>query len=331
MINVDLFYLTDYGEWLPLPDWCKFFMNLGSEIILRKSPKKRFVLGLIVPTRAYASSFLCAGAVISKSKELKNKQCIIGEHFKELCLLKKGTPLKYKKGCREYKAIFDGVEKIYDRLRIRVQLVNQKGGNLTELLEPEKALGVSISLTDNISLPKQQSGRPIRIYQLKKFSEHILNTTDGDLEDFISRLDCVVLGPVNVICQEVTETHLSVKLFGKSEKGTLNDIVRIRRFLKDSSVFRSDVYSMSGKKAPEIKGGIPSLIIFDGAVGYLKWRNLWRESNCVVLLDHTESGFKEAVEVLKLEFFQSRINEINLKIPNVPSGVETIAFEVYCS
>ncbi len=69
------------------------------------------------------------------------------------------------------------------------------------------------------------------------------------------------------------------------------------------------------------------MTIFDGAVSFLKWRDYWRKSNWIVLLDKTESRFQEAVDLLNQEYIEKRIGEsLNENMFSLPEGIEIIAF-----
>ena len=56
------------------------------------------------------------------------------------------------------------------------------------------------------------------------------------------------------------------------------------------------------------------LVVFDGAGGFLKWRDKWAHCNWIVILDRTEPRFTEAVQVVN-EKYLSRIAEGNVRLP----------------
>ncbi|MBC7341777.1 MAG: hypothetical protein H5U02_04925 [Clostridia bacterium] len=327
MFKAELFYEWN-GELLPLPEWCGFFFRLGSIAAAARDPGKRLVVALSVPTRAYAACFVAAGTVIARAPLPVRDLPEPDEHFDRLCRLKIGTPLVYRKGNRKFKGIFAGVTALNNgETRIKVQIANKEGGNLTELLNKEMSLAVSIATIDDIKLPKKQAGR--KIVRRKSFLDSILGKVDSCGFTVTSRMECAILGPVGVLRREVTETRLSIRGPGGFARGTLQDILRVRRFLSEGKAFRTEIYPASRNMPPRLeKGSDPCVVIFDGAAGFLKWRDNWRISNWIVLLDRTGPNFREAVEIVNQEFIKNRIGNCpELDIPPVPRGIEIIVYE----
>jgi len=328
-MKIELFYEED-GKWVPLTEWCYFFIRLGTIVAAAWDIEKRLVAGLILPTRAYAACLAAAGTVIARAPIPVSDLAGAEEHFDKLCRLEIGTPLVYRNGNREFKGIFAGVTTFNDETRIRVQIGNKEGGNLTALLNKEMSLAVSIAAIEDVKLPKKQAGR--KIVRRKGFLDSMLGKVNSCGFALSSRLDCAILGPVSVLKREVTETGLAVRVPGGFTEGTFQDILRVRRFLSEGKAFRTEIYPASGKVPPTLENSSdPCVVIFDGAAGFLKWRDNWRISNWIVLIDRTGPNFREAVEMVNQQFIKNRTGNCpELDIPPVPPGIEIIVYEEGC-
>src|SRR5688572_27619448 len=47
--------------WLPIPDWSRFFIDLGAAVARRHEESPRLVAAVVVPTRAFAAGLSAAG------------------------------------------------------------------------------------------------------------------------------------------------------------------------------------------------------------------------------------------------------------------------------
>ena len=115
----------------------------------------------------------------------------------------------------------------------------------------------------------------------------------------------------------------------ETSAGTLQDILRIRRLSSTSEAFRSDIFPVRSKgHAMESEEMAPHLVVFDGAVGFLKWRHIWPHCNWVVILDRTEPRFEEAAQIVNEDYF-SRVDEEKLELPDAPPvSVELVSYTV---
>lgn len=323
----NLLYADNQG-WNTLPDWARFFISLGSAIGSDNS-KNRLVIGIAVPTRSYAVSLIAAGIVIARSAVPVNK---LGaeEHFAYLRSLEVGTPVTFRSGIMKKKGFLVGCKpkELAGSIQecIGVQSQSKDSGGLIEWFPPKRSLKIQVSQTAINRLPNRQKGR--RIVSREGFLENILGLSDVYEFALNSRFECAIVGNKNRLRQEIKETRFAIQVKKGYFEGTLQDILRVRKLLGSEKGFRSDIYPSSGKKSPDLsKFGIPAIAIFDGALGFLKWRDYWRESKWVVLLDHTERGFMEAVDLLNQEYMYRVDEEWRGRIPNRPRNVELIVFE----
>ena len=321
------------GRKLPLPGWAKFYLQLGAVIAETDNTQRNLVTALAVPTRSYAAVLVAAGAIVSKVKTIDTKQQDSPEAYFEMFRnLPIGTSVTLLKYGKTVKGEFLGVEDkgIGGAEAIGVRIQNRKGGSLTEWLPQKSSHKVQISTKNWTKLPANSAKTADVSTSRSKFISRIFQ--GADLRNFVTRstLDCVILGSRKTIEQEAKETKLSVGPRAReSSAGTLLDILRIRRHFSTNAAFRSDIFPVNPKgNAMESEEMAPHLVVFDGAVGFLKWRYIWPHCNWVVVLDRTEARFMEAVDVVNEEYL-SRISEEPLEVPDAsPVSVELVSFTV---
>ena len=331
--DIDFRYWTN-GRKLPLPSWSKFYLQLGAAVAQADNAQRTLVTALAVPTRSYAAILAAAGAIISKAKTADAKrQDSPAAHFEMLSSLPAGTAVILRKSEKAVKGILVGTKDVKNdgTAMIGVQTQSEKGGSLTEWMPVESSPKVQVSSTTWTRLPAnlEKSG-DVNTSR----SEFIAQVFQGaDLWTFVTKttLDCVILGSVGSLVQEATETKLSVGSRGQeASAGTLRDILRIRRLHShNEEAFRSDILPVNLRNHPMLSEELsPHLVIFDGAVGFLKWRHKWSPCNWVVILDRTEARFREAVQIVNEEYL-SRISDVELRLPEPPPlSVELAAFTV---
>jgi len=314
-----------YGsEYVCLPDWAAFFIGLGSAIATGNNTANRMVVGIAIPARAYAACLFAAGYVITKFtlSELKKNAYA---HFEQLCKLEKGTALTYFCGNKKLRAKFDGIDEINGEKRLRVQAIKKA----VDLIPPEKALLINVAKSKLKFLPEKQKGKDIgykkgllgMLMPRDDFYQYSSNTT----------LECVIVGRLKLLRQEITKTEFGFRMSKKVSEGNLQDILRIRRFLGNNEAFRSVIYPVNKKKAIiAAEDKLPSIAIFDGSSAFIKWRDNWRKSDRVALLDRTDLGFREATDILN-QGYMNRIcqQEIN-NSPPCPPGIKIVAYQEEC-
>ena len=68
-------------------------------------------------------------------------------------------------------------------------------------------------------------------------------------------------------------------------------------------------------------------VVFDGALGFLKWGQMWHGRHQVVILDRTEPYFDDAISAINTRFSQNRTDgEVALPGSDAPPGGEVLAF-----
>ena len=335
--DIEFRYWTN-GQKLPLPEWGKFYLQLGAAVAQMKNVQECHVTALAVPTRSYAAVLVAGGMIISRGKTTDSEtQTSPSDHFKMLGSLPSGTSVILRRGEKAVKGLLVGMKDIRVGMgntnkegipMIGVQTQSGKGGSHTEWLPVGSSLKIQISSKVWTRLPANLEKTKDASTSRSDFVSRVFQ--DADLWNFLttSTLNCVILGNVGPLVQEATLTKLSVGSRGReASAGTLRDILRIRRLYNNNEAFRSDIFPVNAKSnVMSSEEMVPHLVIFDGSVGFLKWRHNWAHCNWVVILDRTEPRFTEAVQVVNEEYL-SRISEGKLKLSDPPPrSVELVTF-----
>ncbi|MBE9209450.1 hypothetical protein IQ244_23720 [Nostoc sp. LEGE 06077] len=327
--KTNLYFINDFNQLIPLPNWAIFFINLGDWVAQAEILKNRLVVGLAIPTRNYAAALAALG-VVKARVIVPTERIDSNRYFEQLCKLPKGTSVVFYDCNRRYKGIYQGIDETDGERRLRIQRENKSSGGLTNLVSVKQSHNVAIAQKPNISLPKKQSGR--YIITPNDFLDGVIGKAHTSEFTTKTRLDCAVIGRINTLKSEILEIPFaSFSLPSKSKIGSLQDILRVRKFLSEGQAYRSEILSSSGSDTPKTKDGlVPHVTIFDGATGFIKWRDDWRNSHWIILLERTEPHFKEAVDIIDTDY----INRQNWEeIPNIipaPSGVEMVVYQEPC-
>jgi hypothetical protein len=243
-------------------------------------------------------------------------------HFQRLCLLEPGTPLLLREGKKTFRGIFEGCDEEDGRVRVTVRVER----NLLRKLPLELADRLEVAPAKKITLPQRQIGSDAE--RPGPLLETFLGTAAA--EQFIgkTRLECLILGNASQLCDEIEGVTLGLS-HGRVT-GTFQEILRVQRFLPGIVPYRTDVVPVQRESSSNVSQySAPLLVVFDSAMGFLKWRDYWRRSHWLIILDRTDPNFGEAANALNQEFVENRIDEVT-DIPLVPSGLEAMAYEEVC-
>jgi len=327
--KTNLYFIDNFDQLVPLPTWAIFFINLGYWVAQAERKKNRLVLGLAIPTRNYAAALAALG-VVKVRVGIPTERIDNNRYFEQLCTLPKGTPVVFHDCKRRYKGIYQGIDETYGERRLRIQIENKSSGGLATLVAVKQSHNVAIAHKPNISLPKKQSGRPIITHN--EFLDGVIGKANTSEFTTKTRLDCAVIGRITSLQNEILETSFaSFSSSSKSKTGSLQDILRVHNFLSEGQAYRSEILPSQGSVPPQTTDElVPHVTIFDGATGFIKWRDDWCNSHWIILLERTEPHFKEAVEIIDTDY----INRHNWEeIPNIipaPSGVEMVVYQEFC-
>jgi len=280
-------------------------------------------MGLTIPTRGFAATFSAVGIVATHSSCIEKKP-LYYEHYEKLIGLV-GTHVLYRRGNTRLRGVILSTKNIGGEDFIVIQTDSDEGKHL---VPKRKVLNIALAESDTKNLPKRQKGKPI--IGSRGFLDEFIG--EGNFHDFTmrTRLECLILGSARSLRQEIVEVNFSLDRHNTTDKqGTLQDILRVRNFMGEGQPYRTGIIPVRRRIPPQgINNRIPHTVIFDGPLGFLKYRNAWRESNWIVILDRTDRNTEEAAKELNAEFLQNRSGEpVVDEIIEYPPGVEVMVYE----
>lgn len=321
-----------------LPDWAQFYLRLGSFLA---SPLEhvgeRRILGLATPTRAFAAPFSAVGAVIGAFGNVADKTTD-GEYFDLLCSLPSNTAVKLRGQNRKGREVlFDGILKgskeISGNRMIEIQvekasMTDSAAGGLTRYIPCARVREVTLPAGEDAvtvaSLPTSQKGT--KISPTGGFARSVVGPKIITEFESESRMCCLMVGSAAVLGAELSEHKFRAE---SGAEGSLSELLRVKRYLTPGNSFLSNIFATNSRRPPRYEGDLaPHLVIFDGAPGFLKWRDNFPASHWLVLLDQTEPSFEAARDTLNNIYLQRNGSDPDLDgIPVLPEGVEMIFFQ----
>ena len=322
------YYCKSRGIYARLPAWADFFIKLGSAVAFAPVPlDHRLVVAVVAPTRLLAAALVGTGVVLERA----GLDTESNRYFDYLASLPPGTPLRCREGGRWYPAQFVGVE-VCDAISpgkryIRVQWQSREAGSGSSLIPPNAVENITIAeAIPGRKLPKKLKGHRIDVN--KSFLEKWLGLIDPYLFAFQCQLDCVIIGHIPRLDDEITGTRLIFPTATGNVCGTLQDLLRVKRFSKPGEGFRSEIVPTYGRTVP--RGPEPAVVVFDGIAGFYKYRDTWPRAHRILVLDRTDHRLHEAVVELRSAY----LYRVNSDVPasvyrelKVPAGVELLCFE----
>lgn len=312
-------YKTQHG-WQRLPEWVRFYLELGHALATFESKNNRYVIALSVPTRSLVTQFIgsglsCANIFLHPS--------IDQEHAEFIFSLPEGTAVKYFDKERVRKAIVQQGAVIEGEKRLG--LLIEGDGNKTIFIAARDAYKVDVANKEISRLPKHQTGRAVRP------PSHLLTQLLRDKTDeyiFQTRIDGVVVGSQIGLSLE-SQIELGFQVASKEwQDGSLCDLFRVMGEVPSNTGYRYLPQSAIRNELTVAHAGLLShaAVIFDGSLGFLKWRETFGNQNWVVVLDRTEPNFINACAVVNAEYASRSESKIHLPVPHIPPAVEMMVF-----
>jgi hypothetical protein len=259
-------YYREGDNWVNMPYWAMSYIALGSEVALKKEPHSRLIIGVAVPVRAYAAALIALGIVTGRAKV---PLAIIedSEYLNYLKSIKAGSSIFYLVGGNWYPGEFICINEKEDGFSVRV--IWKKGKQQCNCSIPLKDARQRIRIVGSTKNDSRERIVSRCIISNKEFLDLIIN--GGDANEFVlgSRLECTIIGCINTLRQEIKGLHIS---FGpKHIDGTIQDVLRVKKFLSEGSAYRSNVIPINREQSSHsFSPDIPYMTIFDGALSFLK-------------------------------------------------------------
>jgi hypothetical protein len=316
-------YYKKQGEYCPLPEWACFYMNLGMRIAKIGCAQSRIVASLAVPTRAFSAAFIMTGGITPSILEESSPDEIQLEHILKQ---KPGTSVHVRRSNgKKVRGIIEEFKEIDNRLNIVVRIANKQ-----QLLVPvnEYASRITVSETEITVPKKQQQGRTLeapsdflkQLFNTKRSQNHVLETS----------FEILFVGKVSLIKAEMCEVPFYFKRNAISRSGFtmghLQEIARVRQFSGANQSYKSQCIPTSGTNPVDAIGTRqPLLVIFDGAISFLKHGHRWEKSHQIIILDRTDRQFWDAVELVN-QHYAYRLDDISDLEIRIPAGIEMMLF-----
>lgn len=305
----------------PLPEWALFFLEFGKSIASLNIENHRYTVALALPTRSYATALIGVGIACAR---IFLKSDDDSHHIETIYSLPKDTSLKYYDKGKVKKALKKDVVEYDGKKLLGIQIED----HTTIYLKPENINKIEIANVNYDYLPNKQNG-----YSIQPPSALAYAVLQSRAHEFFyrSRIEGMVIGTRSILKEE-TELELSVEQNGIHQYGTgsLNDLFRIKDFVPNNIGHRFLIMppSSSNNKVTEIMHQIPEHcpIIFDGASGFLKWKEMFADRNWIVILDQTDVHFSNAVAQLNQDYSYRSETQTNVQLPQIPSGIEVMYF-----
>lgn len=300
------------GSWQDLPDWARFLVDTGLAAGRVSVDGRRCTIALVLPTRAYAAALCATGAVIASHEA--EAAVSAADHFRELGGLDVGAPvqlqIKRNGKWRAEPGRFLGVTD--DGISIA-------HGN-SEVTKLPPTLSWRVTAADDSS----RRGKA-RILAVNPFTEAILSQVGARQFAAGGAVASLIVGFRKHIEEEMQHQGFVARgeTGSKAAAGALDDLARLQPQSGTGTGYRTAVHPPYGLSR-KVPADAPPVVIFDGANGYLNFRDRFRKSHAVVLLDRTEPQIENAIYQIQSDYDQRRLDDgapLPL-LPSVPLSIE---------
>src|SRR5262249_39785518 len=159
--------------------------------------------------------------------------------FELICNLPEETPVSLLSGRKKLRGLFIGCDDHQGMKYARIMVNQRNAGGGAYLIPEAGALRIEVLPVGPINLPKKQGGRSIP--PVADFVRHILGNKQAQGFARRPRLECLIVGRVNVLRREIMETELAISSDRAIyREGRLQDLLRVHKFLNGSESYRSD-------------------------------------------------------------------------------------------
>jgi hypothetical protein len=262
------------GEVEPLPRWARFLIKVGRYAVETHAPGRRLVLGVSLPTRAFAAAFTTLG--VTAAAYVGPEKGDVRDHFNWLVSLPRGTAIRFRRGRYLYCARLLGAEVVSGIEHLAYQAESKC------LLPWDRCL--EVQPLD----PSEEFVRRRPLAANAPFVEEVLGL-DPLSHAAHTSVDCLVIGVKDALRSEVLDQQFYATARPSAPVGVLNDLLRCDAYeLNANDHDRTTVISGFSDDVPErLRGVRPPAVVFDGPTGYLRLRRRWNASPWIVLLDRT--------------------------------------------
>lgn len=313
----NLFVQDSSGMVQPIPFWAAWFCEAGAKVAAASQVQKKIFVGFSLPARAYAALFFLVGYQVWMQRNVQIDAASYKGYFASLSKCDPGTPLLIWDKKRWKRCFFESVELRNSCRLLKVKVPGTKESMYWDSV-PENMIYKIRPAVD----PKRKVGNRQVGFSMKghAFLMKFYKLSDLELIKYLINTypDNVIVGSKLTLQKEIE----GIQLFSEKEKGSLQDILRIKNFMSEFTFPKSEI--LSSQKSIEKYPKSTGLLIFDGSRNFLKYQAHLKSPVEIVFLDRTENYFSDATGEL-MERYYNRESELSL-FKETPLPIEIITF-----
>jgi hypothetical protein len=299
-----------------LPPWAAFLISVGRFGVEHRLPGRRLVVGVSVPTRAFAAAFCALGVAIAAYEDPEAHDP--RQQLERLRSLPRGTPVRYRSGNHLYCGRFREIANVKGTAHIVIDMGGYEyrrpwyAADFVQLLEPEEEFVRRRLLATN-----------------PDFVRACLPGVDPFAHAGFTNLDCMIVGIKHPLRAEICDEPIwAITDGGVPFCGCLNDLLRCDAFeLNANDHDRTVIVSAYGQGPPDkYAHADPPAVVFDGAPGFLRLRSHWRRSPWILVADRTSPSALDAAGAFNQELAMSIADAPLGGLGSIPDGIELAAF-----
>jgi hypothetical protein len=316
---VDLLCRTREG-WVPLPRWARSLIELGDKIARFDPQGARLVVAMALPTRAFGAALIGA-SVVASAFEMNAPDTDLAEHFDLLASLPPGTAITHHRRNSIRQGSLLGVDERDGVRRVGIETGVEKR-RMTSYLPLEMCGEIQV-IEDPGELRMMR--RPL--IRAPEFLARALRGIDAAGLSATTRIDCILVGSIDPLNEEIVREHFAVGPDGDRRVGNLQAILRAKRFAGQNTPYRSEVVAAGAESVPaSAAGASPPVVIFDGASGFINWRSRWPSSNWIVLLDRSSPSTQAGADTINYGYSLRLSDSDVLAGLELPQSIETVSY-----
>ncbi|MBZ0319098.1 MAG: hypothetical protein K8L91_21970 [Anaerolineae bacterium] len=314
-------YYNDKNNFQLLPEWAYCYMDLGYKLASAVCTGYRIVVGVSAPTRAFACCLVTTGIAIAKANSASDSDDL---QIRHILSLKRGTSVHVRMdNNRKVRGVIEALKEQNGLQQIVIRTADAE----TRWFPLHRYASRITVAEHDVNIPeKQQRGRLLD--SPSDFLQGCIGAKAAQNYILDSSFEALLVGKESFIRHEACDVPFWCNSLGKSvwAKGCLQDIMRVRSFSGANKSFRTQCMSYASD-APEkrIESRDPPIVVFDGAVAFLKHAQRFTKSHQIVLLDRTERQFTDAIALMNQNYAYR--SDVDFKFPIlIPDGIEMMIY-----
>ena len=336
----NLLLVNDEDEYIELPDWCKFYINLGYWAAIREENTKKITV-ISVPTRAFSSPLIALGLLTNLIENFHITTESAQNHFIDnLYPLENGTTLQKMLEKQNKIFIKDSSDKVdncpfCNNIDFVISARESYNNSPNKWYGCQSHLYTDIIQTDaNIKLNKSKpkfinhnERRKMWFDLFKKYGDKIINFYTQNSKE------CLIIGSQKVLREELLQNIFAVQNpKGQKDIGNLQNIIRTDDHENIARIHKTDIWS--NRRGGELLDFNPKLVIVDGWYSFENHKSAidYFKSNTIIILDRSAPHYEDALVEINLRYPNKKFNEETYPINDYieqnrfPDGIEITTF-----